>query len=142
VPDTVKSFSELHNYVDANEYAGFTNPDYQISHNYVFENIVQKELDNWIRSGGLKNANSQNKFDDGGPVETSEQKYRLLSPDGFDIEMDAVYTQSELMPAFEKFKKRFEKQGYYSTSNRTKIDLQDLEDYMQVVEYNEIEDYN
>jgi hypothetical protein len=142
VPDTVKSFRELHNYVDANEYAGFTNPDYQISHNYVFENIVQKELDNWIRSGGLKNANSQNKFDVGGPVETSEQKYRLLSPDGFDIEMDAVYTQSELMPAFEKFKKRFEKQGYYSTSNRTKIDLQDLEDYMQVVEYNEIEDYN
>jgi len=68
VPDTVKSFRELHNYVDANEYAGFTNPDYQISHNYVFENIVQKELDNWIRSGGLKNANSQNKFDVGGPV--------------------------------------------------------------------------
>jgi len=282
VPDTVKSFRELHNYVDANEYAGFTNPDYQISHNYVFENIVQKELDNWIRSGGLKNAKSQNKFgkggpvgsskskrkkeytenelremifgnhallfhqfkngekqkgfetwrnasilsietilqnpkvlgklfdkieakeqdvtypynrsnpytydfykiyltngqsfileyyygrpswtgnvnysigvgikygsltndnkyNDGGPVETSKKKYRLLSPDGFDIEMDAVYTQSELMPAFEKFKKRFEKQGYYSTSNRTKIDLQDLEDYMQVVEYNEIEDYN
>ena len=78
----------------------------------------------------------------GGPVETSEQKYRLLSPDGFDIEMDAVYTKSELMPAFEKFKKRFEKQGYYSTSNRTKIDLRDLQDYMQVVEYNEIEDYD
>ena len=82
------------------------------------------------------------KFDVGGPVETSEQKYRLLSPDGFDIEMDAVYTESELMPAFEKFKKRFEKQGYYSTSNRTKIDLRDLQDYMQVVEYNEIEDYD
>ena len=46
------------------------------------------------------------------------------------------------MPAFEKFKKRFEKQGYYSTSNRTKIDLRDLQDYMQVVEYNEIEDYD
>jgi hypothetical protein len=90
----------------------------------------------------LLNQKENQKFDVGGPVETSEQKYRLLSPDGFDIEMDAVYTQSELMPAFEKFKKRFEKQGYYSTSNRTKIDLQDLEDYMQVVEYNEIEDYN
>jgi hypothetical protein len=252
VPNSVKSFSELNEYVDANEYGGFTKEDYQISKNYAIENAVQMELDKWIKSGGLKNANSQNKFDVGGPVgnpiekriknltkkgyivkqtrkepdgswyykiqtpenasndagmgigyvanshyyhhthgaddnktgniwfhkntnnrgrgteysfseneinslldqkenqkfdvggpvETSEQKYRLLSPDGFDIEMDAVYTQSELMPAFEKFKKRFEKQGYYSTSNRTKIDLRDLEDYMQVVEYNEIEDYN
>ena len=246
VPNSVKSFSELNEYVDANEYGGFTKEDYQISKNYAIENAVQMELDKWIKSGGLKNANSQNKFDVGGPVgnpiekriknltkkgyivkqtrkepdgswyykiqtpenasndagmgigyvanshyyhhthgaddnkigniwfhkntndysfseneinsllnqkenqkfdvggpvETSEQKYRLLSPDGFDIEMDAVYTQSELMPAFEKFKKRFENQGYYSTSNRTKIDLRDLEDYMQVVEYNEIEDYN
>jgi len=73
----------------------------------------------------------------GGHVETSEKKYRLLSPDGFDIEMDAVYTESELMPAFEKFKKRFEKQGYYSTSNRERIDLRDLADYMRVVEYND-----
>jgi hypothetical protein len=246
VPNSIKSFSELNEYVDANEYGGFTKEDYQISKNYAIENAVQMELDKWIKSGGLKNANSQNKFDVGGPVgnsiekriknltkkgyivkqtrkepdgswyykiqtpenasndagmgigyvanshyyhhthgaddnkigniwfhkntndysfseneinsllnqkenqkfdvggpvETSEQKYRLLSPDGFDIEMDAVYTQSELMPAFEKFKKRFENQGYYSTSNRTKIDLRDLEDYMQVVEYNEIEDYN
>lgn len=108
---------------------------------------IEKEVTNYLKEFGSKEQKSKLKiykdeYAGGGPVETSEKKYRLLSPDGFDIEMDAVYTESELMPAFEKFKKRFEKQGYYSTSNRTKIDLRDLQDYMQVVEYKEIEDYD
>lgn len=81
------------------------------------------------------------KYSGGGGV-SSVKKYRLLSPDGFDIEMDKVYTEEELMPAFEQFKKRFEKQGYYSTGNRERINLSDLADYMTVTEVNEFEDYD
>jgi ppGpp synthetase/RelA/SpoT-type nucleotidyltranferase len=77
---------------------------------------------------------------EGGGVE--EKKYRILSPDGFDIEMDRVYSKSEVMPAFEKFKQRFEKQGYYSTSSREQIPLDDLADYMDVIEVDEDEDEN
>jgi len=88
--------------------------------------------------------NNQNeygiKYSNGGGV-PSVKKYRLLSPDGFDIEMDALYSEEELMPAFEQFKKRYEKQGYYSTGNRERIDLRDLEDYMSVVEVENYEDY-
>jgi len=54
VPSTVKSFSELHDYVDANEYAGFTEDGYVPSKDYDLENRVQGELDDWIRGGGLK----------------------------------------------------------------------------------------
>jgi hypothetical protein len=80
------------------------------------------------------------KYSGGGGV-PSIKKYRLLSPDGFDIKMDALYSEEELMPAFEQFKKRYEKQGYYSTGNRERIDLRDLEDYMSVVEVENYEDY-
>lgn len=79
-------------------------------------------------------------YGEGGEVE--EKKYRILSPDGFDIEMDTVYSKSEVMPAFEKFKQRFEKQGYYSTSSREQIPLEDLADYMDVIEVDEDEDEN
>jgi hypothetical protein len=67
----------------------------------------------------------------------TERKYRILSPDGFDIERDTVYSKSEVMPAIEKFKQRFEKQGYYSTSSREQIPLDDLADYMDVIEVDE-----
>lgn len=60
--------------------------------------------------------------------------YRLLSPDGIDIERDTIYkTLDEVETAFNKWKKRYEKQGYYS-SNLDRIDLEDLADTMTLID--------
>lgn len=62
------------------------------------------------------------------------KKYRILSPDGFDIEMDKTYTEAEIPKAFEDFKERFKAQGYYSNSNREKIPLEDIQDLCRVID--------
>jgi len=71
------------------------------------------------------------KFSGGGKT---EQRYQILSPDGFPLFRDRTFTESEILPAFEEWKKRYEKQGYYSTSNRERIDLRDLADMVDVIE--------
>jgi hypothetical protein len=61
------------------------------------------------------------------------QKFRILSPDGFDIRMDkANYTEKQVPQELENFAKRYERQGYYS-SNRGRIPLEDIADYCSVV---------
>jgi hypothetical protein len=61
------------------------------------------------------------------------QKFRILSPDGFDIRMDkANYTEKQVPKELEDFTKRYERQGYYS-SNRGRIPLEDIADYCSVV---------
>jgi len=77
------------------------------------------------------------KFSGGGKAK--EQRYIILSPDGFSISMDETYTESEILPAFNKWKKQFEKQGYYSTSNRERVALSDLQDMCSVIEVDEEE---
>lgn len=60
--------------------------------------------------------------------------FRILSPDGFDIRMDKYeYKEDEIENEIKDFVKRYEKQGYYSRSNRERIDLKDIADYVQVV---------
>lgn len=61
--------------------------------------------------------------------------YEVLSPDGFTIEFDRPYytSKEKAFEAFEKWKVRYEKQGYYS-SNNGRILLEDLEDYMYIRE--------
>ena len=60
--------------------------------------------------------------------------FRILSPDGFDIRMDKYeYKEDELENELKEFVKRYEKQGYYSMSNREEIPLKDIADYCQVV---------
>lgn len=60
--------------------------------------------------------------------------FRILSPDGFDIRMDKFnYKEDEIENEIKDFVKRYEKQGYYSRSNRERIDLKDIADYVQVV---------
>ena len=65
VPVTCASFSELHDYADANEYGGLCGPDMPIladddsnlaeCHAHTdFCNAVQDALDRWIKSGGLR----------------------------------------------------------------------------------------
>ena len=60
VPVTVASFSELHDYVDANEYGGFCSEDHNA---YWWPQgglrlgeacAVQDAIDTWIKSDGIK----------------------------------------------------------------------------------------
>ena len=52
VPTTVASFSELHNYVDANEYGGACEGDFDGSDEVVaFWNRLQNEVDAWLKAG-------------------------------------------------------------------------------------------
>ena len=55
VPDTVTSFSDLHDFVDANCYGGFCDENYETSKNLEFENEIQTKLDEWIKSEEFKN---------------------------------------------------------------------------------------
>ena len=59
--------------------------------------------------------------------------YEVLSPDGFTIEFDRPYytSKEKAFEAFDKWKERFRRQGYYS-SNNGRIPLEDLEDYMYI----------
>ena len=60
VPATVKSFSELHDYVDANEYGGFCdesfNIEYEAAHGGAlnmsyFVNDAQNAINSWLEAG-------------------------------------------------------------------------------------------
>lgn len=60
----------------------------------------------------------------------ADQKYIVLSPDGFPIERDVEYNSlAEVQEAIEKFVAKYEKQGYYSQSitKVTKIPLNEIE---------------
>jgi len=60
--------------------------------------------------------------------------YDVLSPDGFSITMDESYlSEKEAQTAINKFVKKYEKQGYYSMSDRTKITLEDLYFKCQII---------
>jgi hypothetical protein len=84
-----------------------------------------------VRPSGKTYSELYPKFAGGGKT---EQRYQILSPDGFPLYRDRTFTEAEILPAFEEWKKRYEKQGYYSTSNRERIDLRDLADMVDVIE--------
>lgn len=50
VPNDVKSFSELHDYVDANYYGGFFDDNYEFSEDFKYENYIQGRLDEWLKT--------------------------------------------------------------------------------------------
>lgn len=57
-----------------------------------------------------------------------EDQFVILSPDGFPIYEDRTYaTPENAWRAFERWKKRYEHQGYYS-SNFERIPLDELKD--------------
>jgi hypothetical protein len=59
VPVTAQSFSELHDFVDANEYGGgceWAEEEWSTDRFCAFWNRVQDALDAWIRAGGLRAA--------------------------------------------------------------------------------------
>ena len=63
--------------------------------------------------------------------------YEVLSPDGFTIEFDRPYYTSKerAMIAFNEWKERFRRQGYYS-SNNGRIPLDELENYITINKIN------
>jgi hypothetical protein len=64
-----------------------------------------------------------------------------LSPDGFDIERDKTYdTKEEAFEAMENFIQRFQRQGYYSLSNRTRLPLTEIRERCRIVPFEEQED--
>lgn len=67
---------------------------------------------------------------------TKRKKYQVLSPDGFTIEFDkfSYPSKKKAFEAFDKWKKRYEQQGYYSSTNYGRIPLEDLENYCSIRE--------
>lgn len=63
-------------------------------------------------------------------LKPTRKKYVVLSPDGFTIEMTRAYytSRKKAIEAFQKFKERYQTQGYYS-SNSGRIVLDELENY-------------
>ncbi len=64
----------------------------------------------------------------------TKKRFDVISPDGFAIDRLATYkNRDEAIAALKIWKKRFEKQGYYS-SNQGRIALDDLDDFCSIVE--------
>jgi hypothetical protein len=62
----------------------------------------------------------------------------IISPDGFSISRTETYPTIEAAKiAFNKWKKGYELQGYYSSVKFGRIDLRDLEDFCQFINLNE-----
>jgi len=61
----------------------------------------------------------------------SKKKYQVFSPDGFTIEFLTPHypSKKKAMEAFNLWKERYSRQGYYSSTNYGKIPLNELEDY-------------
>lgn len=51
IPDNTYSFEDLHNFVDANEYGGFTDDNFTADWDFVVD--VQNILDAWMKKTGI-----------------------------------------------------------------------------------------
>jgi len=61
----------------------------------------------------------------------SQKMYQVLSPDGITLEFGINYYSSKkkMFEAFDKWKKRFTHQGYYSSNQFGRLPLCELENY-------------
>lgn len=65
----------------------------------------------------------------------AKKRYIVLSPDGFTIHPTDTYRNlKDAEDAFDEWKKQYEGQGYYSSTNYGKIPLEDLKDYCEFIE--------
>lgn len=60
-------------------------------------------------------------------------QFNILSPDGITISPTSFPTPYDAWQGFNKWKKRFEKQGYYS-SNNGPIEMAKLKRYCKLIE--------
>ena len=62
--------------------------------------------------------------------------YDIYTPDGFGMYMDKIYsTPEKAEEAFLVWIKRYEKQGYYSTSKREQIPLTELRSNCNLIDF-------
>lgn len=66
------------------------------------------------------------------------KKYYVISPDGFPISREPFKSKRAAMKAVPEWCKQYERQGYYSTSNRDRIPLEELPDCVGVVPADEV----
>jgi hypothetical protein len=69
------------------------------------------------------------------------KRYDINSPDGFSMTGIETYRSPEdAWRAFDQWLKRFEQQGYYSSTNHGKIPLDQVKQYCSLVTINHTED--
>ena len=64
-----------------------------------------------------------------------KKKFDVLSPDGVSIHVSNTYNSTkEAEEELDKWCKRYEAQGYYSSAVRGRIELEDLPSYCSIIE--------
>jgi hypothetical protein len=61
----------------------------------------------------------------------TKKKFQVLSPDGITIEFDkwSYPSKKKMMESFDRWKKQYERQGYYSSTDYGRIPLDELENH-------------
>jgi hypothetical protein len=63
----------------------------------------------------------------------AKERFDVLSPDGFSIHFSDTYpSEKKAIKAFEEWKLRYERQGYYS-SNNGRIPVNELHNHIKIV---------
>lgn len=100
----------------------------------VFENDVFLYDINVLKNETNKNAQADD------VIKTANVLYNYVSPDGFDIAMEDFGTRQEADEYLERWKKGFERQGYYSSTQYGRIPLDILHQFIELSRYVEDED--
>lgn len=67
-------------------------------------------------------------------INSIKMEYNVLSPDGFTIHFSDTYKSiKEAKKAIKEWKKNYERQGYYSSTQYGRIPLNKLEKYCDIV---------
>lgn len=61
------------------------------------------------------------------------KKYHVLSPDGFPITHEPFASERAAMKYIPQWCEQYQRQGYYSTSGRGRIALEELPDFLRIV---------
>jgi hypothetical protein len=62
-----------------------------------------------------------------------QQKFNVLSPDGFPISREPFTSQKEAEAAIPKWCEQYQEQGYYSTADRERIPVKELPNHVKVI---------
>jgi len=95
----------------------------------VFENDVFLYNINVLKSETNGNAQADE------VIKTANVLYNYVSPDGFAIAMEDFGTRQEADEYFERWKKGFERQGYYSSAQYGRLKLDLLNEFCELSRY-------
>ncbi|GGE46887.1 hypothetical protein EV200_104297 [Pedobacter psychrotolerans] len=95
----------------------------------VFENDIFLYNINVIKSEINRNAQANE------VIKTANVLYNYVSPDGFAIAMEDFGTRQEADEYFESWKKGFERQGYYSSTQYGRLQLDLLNEFCELSRY-------